>query len=65
MLPGLKGPTVSSLSKPGWYAVNTVIDKSDYIRLLPKLRKIAQGLVVHEPQLIMPLEDISRQENGE
>ena len=65
LLPGLKGPTVSSLSKPGWYAVNTIIDRSDYIKLLPKLRKIAQGLVVHEPQLIMPLEDIAREENGE
>ncbi|MGQ9781406.1 MAG: ATP phosphoribosyltransferase [Nitrososphaeria archaeon] len=65
MLPGLKGPTVSSLSKPGWFAVNTVIERSDYIRLLPKLRKVAQGLVVHEPQLIMPLEDIAKEEKGE
>lgn len=65
LLPGLKGPTISRLSKPGWYAVNTVISRSDYIKLLPKLRKLAQGLVVHEPQLIMPLEDIAREENGE
>lgn len=65
ILPALKGPTVSPLSKPGWYAVNTVIDRSDYIRLLPKLRKLAQGLVVHVPQLIMPLEDIAKEENGD
>lgn len=65
VLPALKGPTVSPLSKPGWYAVNTVIDRTDYMRLLPKLRKLAQGLVVHEPQLIMPLEDIAKEENGE
>jgi len=65
LLPGLKGPTVSRLSKPGWYAVNTIISRSDYMRLLPRLRKLAQGLVVHEPQLIMPLEDIAREENGE
>ncbi|MEM0053660.1 MAG: ATP phosphoribosyltransferase [Nitrososphaeria archaeon] len=64
ILPGLKGPTISKLSKPGWYAVNTVISHSEYIRLLPKLRKLAQGLVVHEPQLIMPLEDIAKEENG-
>ncbi|MEM3832532.1 MAG: ATP phosphoribosyltransferase [Thermoprotei archaeon] len=63
ILPALKGPTISSLSKPGWYAVNTVINRSDYIKLLPKLRKLAQGLVVHEPQLIMPLEDIAREES--
>ena len=65
ILPGLKGPTISKLSKPGWYAVNTIISRSDYIKLLPKLRKLAQGLVVHEPQLIMPLEDIAREESGE
>ncbi|MEM3786775.1 MAG: ATP phosphoribosyltransferase [Nitrososphaeria archaeon] len=65
LLPGLKGPTISKLSKPGWYAVNTVISRSEYIKLLPKLRKLAQGLVVHEPQLIMPLEDIAKEENGE
>lgn len=65
LLPGLKGPTISKLSKPGWYAVNTVISRSDYMKLLPKLRKLAQGLVVHEPQLIMPLEDIAKEENGE
>ncbi len=65
VLPALKGPTVSPLSKPGWYAVNTVIDRSDYMKLLPKLRRLAQGLVVHEPQLIMPLEDIAREENGD
>jgi ATP phosphoribosyltransferase len=62
LLPGLKGPTISQLSTPDWYAVNTVIDRSDYLKLLPKLRRIAQGLVVHEPQLIMPLEDIAREE---
>lgn len=65
LLPGLKGPTISPLSKTGWYAINTIIDRSDYIKLLPKLRKVAQGLVVHEPQLIMPLEDIAKEENGE
>ncbi|MCX8188272.1 MAG: ATP phosphoribosyltransferase [Nitrososphaeria archaeon] len=65
LLPGLKGPTISKLSKPGWYAVNTVISRSEYMKLLPKLRKLAQGLVVHEPQLIMPLEDIAKEENGE
>lgn len=64
ILPGLKGPTISKLSKPGWYAVNTVISRSEYIKLLPKLRKLAQGLVVHEPQLIMPLEEIAKEENG-
>lgn len=57
-LPALKKPTVSPLSQKGWYSVNTVIDKQEFQRLLPILRKLAQGLVVHEPQQILSLEDI-------
>jgi len=57
-LPSLKGPTVSRLSSEGWYAINTVIDKDQYLKILPKLRKLAQGLVVHYPIAILPLEDI-------
>ena len=60
VLPGLKGPTVSKLSREGWYAVNTVVDKEDFIRLLPELRRLAQGLVVHVPRQIMPLEEVSK-----
>ncbi|MGC8558400.1 MAG: ATP phosphoribosyltransferase [Nitrososphaeria archaeon] len=58
VLPSLKGPTVSRLSSEGWYAINTVIDKDQYLKILPKLRKLAQGLVVHYPVAILPLEDI-------
>jgi ATP phosphoribosyltransferase len=54
-LPALKGPTISPLSDPGWYSINTVIEKSEFFRLLPTLRRLAQGLVVHEPQQILPL----------
>jgi len=57
-LPSLKGPTVSRLSSEGWYAINTIIDKDQYLKILPKLRKLAQGLVVHYPIAILPLEDI-------
>lgn len=60
-LPALKRPTVSPLSIKGWYSVNTVIDKSEFLKILPLLRRLAQGLVVHEPELIIPLEDITRQ----
>lgn len=57
-LPALKSPTISPLSKKGWYAVNTVIERSEYLKILPRLRKLAQGLVLYEPQLVMPLEEI-------
>ncbi len=58
-LPALKRPTVSPLSEDGWYGVNTVIDKNEFIQVVPKLRKLAQGLVVLEPRQILPLEEIN------
>ncbi len=63
-IPALKKPTVSPLSEKGWCGVNTVILKSDYYILIPKLRKIAQGLVVHEPRQILELEEIKRDEEN-
>jgi len=58
-LPALKRPTVSPLSEDGWYGVNTVIDKNEFIRIVPKLRKLAQGLVVLEPKQILTLDEIN------
>lgn len=64
-LPALKRPTISELSDKGWYSVNTVIDKDYLIAAIPKLRKLSQGLVVHEPRQILPLEEIESFGNGE
>jgi len=63
-IPSLKKPTISPLSEDGWYGVNTVILKTEYHKLIPKLRKIAQGLVVHEPRQILELEEIKRDEEN-
>jgi len=63
-MPSLKRPTVSPLSEEGWFGVNTVIRKEEYHKLIPKLRKIAQGLVVHEPRQILELEEIKRDEEN-
>jgi len=57
-LPALKKPTISELSDRDWYSVNTIIDKEYLIKVIPKLRKLSQGLVVHEPRQILPLEEI-------
>jgi len=60
-LPALKRPTISKLAgdeSNEWYAVNTIIKKEDFLNLIPTLRKYAQGLVVHEPRQILPLEQI-------
>ena len=63
-MPSLKKPTISSLSEKGWFGVNTVIKKEEFHKLIPKLRKIAQGLVVHEPRQILELEEIKRDEEN-
>ncbi|MEM2238108.1 MAG: ATP phosphoribosyltransferase [Candidatus Caldarchaeum sp.] len=64
-LPALKSPTVSPLSAKGWYAINTVISKNEFMTVLPTLRRLAQGLVVHEPNLILPLEEILQKSSGQ
>ena len=60
-LPALKRPTISNLAGDdgdGWFAINTIIKKEDFLGLIPTVRKYAQGLVVHEPRQILPLEKI-------
>jgi ATP phosphoribosyltransferase len=57
-LPALKRPTISPLSDEGWYSVNTVIDRRDFLEILPSLRKLAQGLVVHVPRQILSLQEL-------
>ncbi len=64
-LPALKKPTVNPLSDDGWLSVNTVIEKQTFLQLLPTLRKLAQGLVVHEPRQILPLEEMPKGGEGE
>jgi ATP phosphoribosyltransferase len=58
-LPALREPTISQLSKKGWYAINTVVEKRQLLELLPVLRRLAQGLVVHEPQQVLSLNDLN------
>jgi ATP phosphoribosyltransferase len=63
-MPALKKPTISELSEHGWYGVNTIIDKNEFIKLVPMMRKIAQGLVVMEPRQILPLDEINLEEHA-
>lgn len=62
-LPALKRPTVSELSDKSWYSVNSIIGKEEFLKILPTVRKLAQGLVVHTPRQILPLEEIAKDEN--
>jgi len=63
-LPALKNPTISPLADDSWVSVNTVIEKDCLIELLPKIRKIAQGLVVYEPRQVLALDEIARRKEG-
>ena len=61
-LPALKNPTISPLADESWVSVNTVIEKDCLIELLPKIRKLAQGLVVYEPRQVLALDEIGKKE---
>lgn len=63
-LPALKKPTIAPLSDEKWYSVNTVIDKDQFLEILPMLRRLAQGLVVYEPRQVLPLEEITSGEKS-
>ncbi|MCP8323854.1 MAG: ATP phosphoribosyltransferase [Candidatus Methylarchaceae archaeon HK02M2] len=64
-LPALKRPTISPLSEKGWYSVNTVIEKGIFIELLPKLRRLAQGLIVYEPRQVLSLNEVPNAKKGD
>lgn len=64
-LPALKNPTISPLADEGWVGVNTVIEKDCLIGILPKIRKIAQGLVVFEPRQVLALDEIARRNENQ
>jgi ATP phosphoribosyltransferase len=63
-LPALKNPTVAPLADEDWCSVNTIVEKECLINLLPKIRKLAQGIVVYEPRQVLALDEISRREEN-
>jgi ATP phosphoribosyltransferase len=64
-LPALKNPTIAPLADDNWVSVNTIIEKDHLIELLPKIRKLAQGIVVYEPRQVLALEEIKRKGKSE
>jgi ATP phosphoribosyltransferase len=63
-LPALKNPTIAPLANEGWCSVNTVVEKDCLIELLPKIRKLAQGIVVYEPRQVLALDEITRRKEA-
>ncbi len=64
-LPALKNPTIAPLTDENWVSVNTIIEKDQLIELLPRIRRLAQGIVVYEPRQVLALEEIKRKEKDE
>jgi ATP phosphoribosyltransferase len=63
-LPALRNPTVAPLADEDWCSVNTIVEKECLINLLPKIRKLAQGIVVYEPRQVLALDEIARRREG-
>jgi ATP phosphoribosyltransferase len=63
-LPALKNPTIAPLADEEWCSVNTIVERDCLIRLLPKIRKLAQGIVVYEPRQVLALDEIARRREG-
>ena len=45
----MKRPTISNLSQPGWFAVETVIDEKDVRALIPLLKREGAEDIVEYP----------------
>lgn len=55
ILPALNFPTVSPLSRPGWYAVNTILDETTVREIIPRLKEAgAEGIVEYPLNKIVP-----------
>jgi|TARA_B100001750_G_scaffold90962_1_gene71877 ATP phosphoribosyltransferase len=64
IIPSLESPTISELSKNDWYSLNTIISKEEFAQILPSLRRYVQGLIVHKPTQVLPLEKIYEEEGN-
>jgi ATP phosphoribosyltransferase len=63
-LPALKNPTIAPLADEEWCSVNTIVERDCLINILPKIRKLAQGIVVYEPRQVLALDEIARRREG-
>jgi ATP phosphoribosyltransferase len=63
-MPALKNPTIAPLADKKWCSVNTIVERDCLINLLPKIRKLAQGIVVYEPRQVLALDEIARRRQG-
>jgi ATP phosphoribosyltransferase len=49
LLPSLNGPTMSPLSKPGWFALEVIIEEAEVKRLIPAIRRAGAVGIIEYP----------------
>lgn len=55
LLPSMKGPTISPLTKSGWFDIDTIADESAVKQLIPKLKKAgAEGIIEYPLNKVIP-----------
>jgi ATP phosphoribosyltransferase len=55
MLPALRNPTVSPLAQTGWFAIETITDRSLTRRLIPELKRAgAEGIIEYTLTKVIP-----------
>ncbi len=55
VLPALNEPTISHLSREGWFAVETVLEETEVKRLIPELKKRgAEGIIEYSLNKVIP-----------
>jgi ATP phosphoribosyltransferase len=55
LLPAMKRPTISSLSEPGWSALEVVIEEKTVKKLIPQLKRAgAEGIIEYPLNKVIP-----------
>jgi len=55
ILPALRRPTISKLSEPGWFALETIVDEAMVRKLIPQLKRAgAEGIIELPLNKIIP-----------
>ena len=55
VLPALQNPTVSSLSEPGWFSLEVIVDEKTVRELIPVLKNAgASGIVEYPLNKVIP-----------
>jgi ATP phosphoribosyltransferase len=55
ILPAMRNPTISRLSQPDWYAVESIVEEKVVRELIPKLKQLgAEGIIEYPLNKVIP-----------